>query len=112
VTELIQTEWKIQICWVKAHAGLQGNELAETIAKAAATDLDIPECYNRIPKSVVKTDLEIRSINKWQREWDQTTKGKITKDYFLSVVERLKMKKMTTTHNLTTMITGHGNTNA
>ena len=66
---------------------------------------------NRSPKSVVKTDLEVRSINKWQREWDQTTKGKITKEYYPSVAERLKMKKMTT-HNLTTMITGHGNTNA
>jgi predicted phage tail protein len=54
--------------------------------------MDIPECYNRIPKSVVKIDLEVRSINKWQREWDQTIKGKITKDYFLSVAERLKMK--------------------
>lgn len=67
VTELTQAEWKIQICWVKAHAGLQGNELADTLAKRAATDVDIPKCYTRIPKSVVKTDLEARSIDKWQR---------------------------------------------
>jgi len=48
-TELEQTEWKIQFCWVKAHVGIQGNELADTLAKGAATNLDIPECYNRVP---------------------------------------------------------------
>jgi ribonuclease HI len=79
VTELTQAEWKIQICWVKAHAGLQGNELADTLAKRAAMDLDIPECYTRIPKSVVKTNLDARSIDKWQRDGSQTTKGQIVK---------------------------------
>ena len=49
VKELTQTEWKIQICWVKAHAGLQGNELSDTLVKRAATDLDIPKCFSRIP---------------------------------------------------------------
>ena len=54
VRELTQTEWKIQICWVKAHAGLQGNELADTLAKTAAMDLDVPECFNRILKVYLK----------------------------------------------------------
>jgi hypothetical protein len=110
-TEMEQNEWKIQFCWVKAHAGNLGNELADTLAKGAATNLDIAECYNRIPKSVVKSELEDRSVDKWQRDWNRTTKGIITKDYFPIVAERLKMKIMTT-HNLTTMLTGHGNVNA
>jgi len=38
-----------------------------------------------------------------------TTKGKITKDYFPEVTERL-ITKINITPNLTTMITGHGNT--
>jgi hypothetical protein len=104
-----QNEWKIQFCWVKAHAGNLGNELADTLAKGAATYLDIAECYNRVPKSVVKSELEDRRVDKWQSDWNRTTKGKITKDYFPIVAEKLKMKIMTThqltnsqTHKLTT----------
>jgi hypothetical protein len=106
-----QNEWKIQFCWVKAHAGDLGNELADTLAKGAATNLNIAECYNRVPKSVVKSELEDGSVEKWQRDWDATNKGKITKDYFPIVAERLKMK-ISITHKLTTMLTGHGNVNA
>ena len=63
-TELEQTEWKSQFCWVKAHTGNIGNELADTLAKGAATNLDISECYNRVPKSVVKRELEDKSVDK------------------------------------------------
>jgi hypothetical protein len=45
---------------------------------------------------------------KWQSEWDQTTKGSITKEYFPVVNERLKIN-IKCTANLTTMISGHGN---
>jgi hypothetical protein len=59
----------------------------------------------------VKSELEDRSVDKWQSDWNRITKVKITKDYFPVVAERLKMKIMTT-HKLTTMLTGHGNENA
>ena len=103
-------EWKIHFCWVKAHVGILGNELADILTKDAATNLDIAECYNKVPKSVVKRELEDRSVDKWQRDWYQSTKGKITKDYLPTVAESVKME-MTTTRNFTTMVTGHGNIN-
>jgi hypothetical protein len=43
-----------------------------------------------------------------QREWDTTTKGRITKEYFRKVAERLHTK-IHLTQNFTTMATGHGN---
>ena len=53
---------------------------------------NIPESYNKIPKSAVMKGLEEESVKKWQRKWPQTTKGRNTKEYFPDVAERLKMK--------------------
>ena len=51
-------------------------------------------------------------MEKLKRDWNQTTKGKTTKEYFPSVAERLKIKKITTNYKLTNIIPGHGNINA
>ena len=48
------------------------------------------------------------SVEKWHRKWDQITKGKITKEYFPIVADRLNMK-INITHNFTSMVKGHGN---
>ena len=72
-------EWKIRFRWVKAHAGTNGNELADKLAKEASGKTYLPISYNRIPKSVIKKDLENTSVETWQREWDTTTKGSTTK---------------------------------
>jgi ribonuclease HI len=108
MTEMGKMNWNIQLCWVKAHVGIQGNELADTLAKEAATDEDIIECYRRVPKSVVTSELGSKSVEKWQMEWDQKQREKITKEYFPVVAERLKMK-LNITQNFTCMVTGHGN---
>jgi hypothetical protein len=52
-------------------------------------------------------ELTEMSINTWQQQWDLTTKGAITKEYFPVVNERLKMN-IKSTPNLTTMIKVHG----
>jgi ribonuclease HI len=107
--ELKIRECNITLCWVKAHAGIRGNELVDTLAKKAATNKTIPESYNKIPKSVVIKDLEDESANKWQRNWTKTLKGKTAKEYVPDVAERLKMK-LRLTQNLTALVSGHGKT--
>jgi len=49
--QLEQASWKIKFSWVKSHAGTQGNEMAFTLAKEAAADMDIAVSYNLIAKS-------------------------------------------------------------
>ena len=97
---------KINFCWVKAHIGIRGNEITDARAKEAATNKDITECFKKVPKSVVKSELEGISVEKWQREWDQTTKGRTTKEYFLGFAERYEnLKKIT--QNFISIVTGH-----
>jgi ribonuclease HI len=80
LTEMEKINWKIKFCWVKAHIEIQGNELADTLAKEAATNADITECYKKVPKNVVVSELDGISVEKLQREWYQTTKEGITKE--------------------------------
>jgi ribonuclease HI len=111
IIEMSKAKWEVNLCWVKAHAGIMGNELADTLAKKAAKNESLTVEYNRIPKSVVTRELEEESVKKWQRNWTQTTKGSTTKEYFPNVGERLKMK-LNLTQNFTAIVTGHGKTKA
>lgn len=71
------------------------------------TNKNIPESYNKIPKSVLMKDLGEESVKKWQRKWTQTTKRRTTKEYFPYVSEGLKMK-LQLTQNFTAIVSGHG----
>ena len=37
--------------WTKAHVGTTCNELADKLAKEASSKIEIPICYNRVPKA-------------------------------------------------------------
>jgi hypothetical protein len=104
-------QWCIQSCLVRAHAGTEGNGTADRLAKEAATSTDAPEYYDKVPKSVIESELEALSVAKWQKEWDQSTKGHITKQYFTSIADRLNMK-LNLNYKFTLMVTGHGNINS
>jgi hypothetical protein len=108
VIELEMQNWKTEFSWIKAHAEHHGNELADQLAKEAASNNDINECYKRIPKSTVLSKINELSVTKWQSEWCHTTKGAITKSFFPKIAEMLKLK-INVTPNFTTMVTGHGN---
>jgi len=55
---------KIDFIWIKAHAGHHAYELADQLAKEAATSTENNERYKRIPKSAVLSELIERSVTK------------------------------------------------
>ena len=63
--------------------------------------------YELAPISMLKTELGEESLRQWESEWSTTTNGELTKTYFPSVRNRLKVK-LTLTHNFTAITTGHG----
>jgi len=64
--------------------------------------------YSRTPKSAIKKDTQKESTRKWQSQWEETTKGAITKESFPSVESRLAVN-LNLSPNVTTIMTGHGN---
>jgi ribonuclease HI len=48
---LNKKNWKIEFKWVKAHAGIYGNEIADRLAKEATQNYYVT--YSRIPKSTI-----------------------------------------------------------
>jgi len=77
---MMKTTWTTKFRWVNAHAGIIGNELADTLANEAATNENITESYKRVPKSEVLSELEEKGVEKWQREWKQSTKDELQKN--------------------------------
>ena len=76
--------WKIEFSWVKAHVGIAGNELADQLAKAAASDSEAQITFNRIPISTLLSEIEEEANKKWQKEWKEGTKAVTTRVPFRS----------------------------
>jgi len=106
--ELEKKEWTIQITWIKAHVGHYGNELADNLVKEATKNKET--IYKKIPKSQIVQQVTQQSIEKWQTQWEQTTKGLITKQFLPNIKERLR-KRIQLTSNLTAIVRAHGKTN-
>jgi hypothetical protein len=103
---MIKKNWKIEFKWVKAHAVIDGKEIANRLAKEATQNYNVT--YSRIPKSTIKKDFRKDSIRKWQSQWEETKKGAITKEFSPSVARRLAVN-LHLNPNVTVIITGHGN---
>jgi len=66
--------------------------------------------YNKIPKSQI-VQVKQQSTKRWQTQWEQTTKGSTTKQFFPIIKERLK-KRLELTPNFTATVTAHAKTKA
>ena len=78
-----QKNWTIHFGWVKAHAGIEGNEVADKLAKEAAQDEeDRNYVYDRIPVSTIASSVKEEGLKKWQAQWEKAVKGAICNLFF------------------------------
>jgi ribonuclease HI len=76
---LEKDNWSIHFTWVKAHNDNLGYEIADQLAKKAASRRDGETAYSRIPKSAVVKAIQEKGELQWQQEWNVSTKGETTK---------------------------------
>ena len=83
-----RTNWKIKFSWVKVHAGVYSNEMADSLAKEAARSDGTNYGFSRIPKSAIYHEAA-EAIQKWQEQWTKSHKVEATKQYFPTVMDRI-----------------------
>ena len=89
---MVRTKWKIKFSWVKAHAGIYGNEMADRLAIEAARSNGTNYGFSRIPKSIIYHEAAEEAIQKWQEQWTKSPKAEVTKQYFPTVMDRIRIK--------------------
>jgi len=107
IRNLEKDSWIVHFTWVKAQDNNYGNELAVQLVKEATSDDALNITYNKLPKSVVTTELKELGLLKCQSEWDSSNKGALTKSFFPKVKDRLAKRLQMCLH-LSTIVTGHG----
>ena len=92
---------------MKAHNDKFGNELADQLAKKAASRREGETAYSKIPKRAVIKVIKEEGEQEWQKEWNASTKGEIIKSFF-PVIGDKESKRLQMGIKLSTLVTGHG----
>lgn len=95
----------VYISWVKAHVGLEGNERADFLAKAAIADgEDVLKEIIKFPKSCLNNWLKNKVLADWQNDWSVLDKGRDT----FSVINKVNNDFICTDQVAQYFISGHG----
>nr|XP_027196978.1 uncharacterized protein LOC113791400 [Dermatophagoides pteronyssinus] len=95
----------ICITWVKAHVGILGNELADSLAKKATENASID--YELIPTSHGLKIAKIKLNKDWDERWTTSLKGRTTASFFPTINDR-KQCKFIPNYIQTQFLSGHG----
>lgn len=109
LTQLCIDGKKVQLCWVKAHVGIAGNERADELAKRAALFNRERPGYDLFPLSFAKKSIRAASIEAWQDTYINATTGGTTRIFFKEVSKAYKiLDKILIDNYLAQILTGHG----
>ncbi|KAJ2952392.1 hypothetical protein O0L34_g4679 [Tuta absoluta] len=99
----------VTLFWIKAHAGLEGNERADQLAKEAAQKLKKRPDYDLCPVSFVRRSIRLDTLERWNNRYQTEKTASITKLFFPSATDAYRIVRKMKLGSLTTQImTGHG----
>ncbi|XP_026331273.1 uncharacterized protein LOC113238652 [Hyposmocoma kahamanoa] len=109
IKTLYQQNKTVTLYWIKAHAGLEGNERADELAKEAALKSKKRYNYDQCPVSFVKRSIRLRSLDEWNSRYKNSNTASITKIFFPDAIAAHKIvRKIEMTGVMTQTMTGHG----
>ncbi|UYV80944.1 hypothetical protein LAZ67_19002236 [Cordylochernes scorpioides] len=100
---IINSGKTVSFHWVKAHVGLEGNEMADSLARFT---FKYPAPYVSIPtpKSWFKYSARKKAISDWQTSWDASLKGRSLYNWIKFVM----VDRIYSSSALNSILTGHG----
>nr|XP_037872684.1 uncharacterized protein LOC119629756 [Bombyx mori] len=100
---------RISLFWIKAHAGLEGNERADKLAKESALRSKRRPDYDLCPISFVKRSIRMESLDEWNHRYRGGETAGVTKIFFPDALTAYRVIKKINIDGVTTqMLTGHG----
>ncbi|XP_046973827.1 uncharacterized protein LOC124540370 [Vanessa cardui] len=95
--------------WIKAHAGLKGNERADHLAKEAALKSKRRPDYDQCPISFVKRSIRTETLEEWNTRYAAGDTASVTKIFFPNAKTAYRVvRKFNATRLTTQILTGHG----
>ncbi|XP_068633526.1 uncharacterized protein [Battus philenor] len=99
----------VSIFWVKAHAGAEGNERADQLAKDAALKSKCKPVYEECPISFVKRQLRLETLDEWNRRYVEGETASVTRIFFPNATQSYRvLRKVGVDAVLAQLFTGHG----